>query len=128
MRGPRWLVLIGCVFVATLGSSAAKAGGAGTVESGTVTFVGAIVAPTCNVATNLNVLRAAANETTARQSSVQSCLGAGEVATNPSRIYAVTVSRLSNSESDRVLQYFANYVRTEQPGSADPVLVTQAYE
>jgi hypothetical protein len=55
-------------------------------------------------------------------------LGAGEVATNPSRIYAVTVARLSNSESDRVLAYFDNYVRAERPGSADPVLVTQTYE
>jgi hypothetical protein len=128
MRGRRWLVLGSCLFVFALGSSAAKAGGGGSIESGTITFVGAIVAPTCNVATNPVVLKVAASEPAIRQSSIQSCLGAGEVATNPSRIYAVTVARLSNSESDRVLAYFDNYVRAERPGSADPVLVTQTYE
>jgi type 1 fimbria pilin len=127
MRGQRWWVL-GCFFVVALGSPAAKAGGGGTVESGSITFVGAIVAPTCNVANNPSVLKAAAGPAQVGQSSIQNCLGAGETVANPSRIYAVTVSHLSGSDSDRVLQYFDNYVRAGQPGTADPVLVTQAYE
>ncbi|WP_333680234.1 hypothetical protein [Dyella sp.] len=45
-----------------------------------------------------------------------------------SRPYEVDVVHLSSSESDHVLNYFANYVRAAQPASADPVLVTQTYE
>jgi hypothetical protein len=126
----RRLVLLGCFLVSALGAPAVRAGGGGTIEGGTITFVGAIVEPTCSVATAPGTLSLAGRAAPVHPGLQQSCAGstaAGEPA-SASRPHEVDVVHLSASESDRVLRYFANYVRVAQPGSADPMLVTQTYE
>jgi hypothetical protein len=112
-----------------MGVSAAHAGGGGTmVEGGTITFVGAIVEPTCNLTALPGI--SATNASSIRQSFQQSCAGsaASGATVSASRPYSVDVVPISSSESDRVLQYFASYLRGAAPASADPVLVTQTYE
>ncbi|HUB88963.1 MAG TPA: hypothetical protein VMA74_04450 [Dyella sp.] len=113
-----------------LASSAVKAGGGGTIEGGTITFVGAVVEPTCSAlpaSGDLNLVISAAQAHPSVQRSCSNTTTAAATA-NVSRPYEVDVVHLSGSEPDRVLNYFANYVRTAQPASADPVLVTQTYE
>jgi hypothetical protein len=130
MRGPRWWVLIGCFVMAVGGASAARAGGGGTLEGGTITFVGAVVEPTCSVAAMPGDMSQVVSAAQAHQSLQRNCSGAetAAAAAGASRPYDVNVVHLSDSESDQVLRYFANYVRAAEPSSADPVLVTQTYE
>ncbi|MFK2893451.1 hypothetical protein [Dyella flagellata] len=126
----RLLVLVGCCVAMALGSSAAKAGGGGSIEGGTITFTGAVVEPTCSVAAmpaDMNLVVSAAQVHQSLQRSCSDTSAAAAVA-SASRPYLVDVASLSGTQSDRVLQYFANYVRAAQPESANPVLVTQTYE
>lgn len=130
MRGPHWFVLASCSVAMMFASSAAKASGGGTIEGGTITFVGAVVEPTCSVAGMHDDVRLVVSAAQTHPSLQRSCSDpttTGAVA-NASRPYDVDVVHLSGSESDRVLKYFANYVRAAQPSSADPVLLTQTYE
>ncbi|GGA26471.1 hypothetical protein [Dyella nitratireducens] len=126
MRGARWLVLAGCSVAMVFASSAVRAGGGGTIEGGTITFVGSIVEPTCSAVTTTGDLNQVISTAQVHPSLQRSCSGTS--ATNASRPYEVDVVHLSSAESDHVLNYFANYVRAAQPASADPVLVTQTYE
>jgi hypothetical protein len=131
MRGvPRRLVLVGCFLVSILGTSAARAGGGGTVEGETITFVGAIVEPTCSVARVESTLTLAVSAAQKHQPLQQNCSdpAIAGTAAGARRPYVVNIVHLSGSESDQVLRYFANYARVAQPSSADPVLVTQTYE
>jgi type 1 fimbria pilin len=108
-------------------SPVATAGG-----GGTITFVGAVVEPTCSVAGtpgDLNQVVSAAQVHPALQRSCsESVATTAATASTNARPYEVNVVHLSETESDQVLKYFANYVRAAQPGSADPVLLTQTYE
>jgi type 1 fimbria pilin len=131
MRVQRWAVFAGCLLISVLGTSVARAGGGGTVEGGTISFVGAVVAPTCSIAANPESLGAIIGNAGLHSTLQQNCYGtagAAQSVPDPSRIYAVDVEHLSSAEPDHVLNYFANYVRAEQTGSADPVLVTQSFE
>lgn len=131
MRGARWLVLASCSIAMMFSSSAVRAGGSGTVESGTISFMGAVVEPTCSIAADPVSLNAVITASGLRSSQPHNCLrpaGAGPNATDAARIYQVDVEHLSGAEPDRVLNYFASYVRAAQTGSADPVLVTQNFE
>jgi type 1 fimbria pilin len=132
MRGARWLVLAACSVAMAFGSSAVRAGGGGTIEGGTITFVGSIVEPTCSAVTTIGDLSQMVSAAQLHSSLQRSCSGASVTVATPnanvSRPYEVDVVHLSSSESDHVLNYFANYVRAAQPASADPVLVTQTYE
>lgn len=132
MRGARWLVLASCSIAMMFGSSAVRAGGGGTIEGGTITFVGAVVEPTCSAVTTSGDLSLVVSAAQAHPSLQQSCSGGSATVAsanaNVSQPYKVDVMHLSASESDHVLNYFANYVRAAKPGSADPVLVTQTYD
>ena len=127
MRGSRLFVLAGCFAVLVFGSPAVKAGGGGTVEGGTITFVGAVVEPTCSVAGMTDDLTMVASAAQAHPALQRSCSDS-MAATANARPYEVNVVHLSADEPDQVLKYFANYVRAAQSGSADPVLLTQTYE
>jgi hypothetical protein len=129
MRGPRWVLLIGCFVVSAFGASAVKAGGGGTIEGGTITFVGSLVEPTCNISNAPDLPSPVASAAGTRQSYRRSCSGStAQAPVNASRTYTTSVVNLSGSESDQVLRYFASYVRAAQPSNANPVLVTQTYE
>ncbi|GLQ49040.1 hypothetical protein ACFFJT_02370 [Dyella flava] len=133
MRGRRWWVLVGCFFVAVLGASVAKAGGSvkaegGSIKGGTITFVGALVEPTCNISAAADLLSTVNRAARAQQPYQQSCSGTASAPVNASRTYSASVEHLSSTEPDQVLRYFASYVRATQSSGADPVLVTQTYE
>lgn len=128
MRGARWLVLASCSIAMMFASSAVRAGGGGTVEGGTITFVGALVAPTCNISTAQDLVNAAAGAAGTLQSRQRACTGTLTASVNASQIYSTSIAHLSNSESDQVLRYFASYVRAAQSSGADPILVTHTYE
>jgi hypothetical protein len=121
----RLFVLAGCFLASALGASGVKAGGGGNTEGGTIAFVGALVAPTCNISTAPDLLGAVIGAQQLRQ---RNCSGTTSAPSNASRTYDTSVVHLSSSESDQVLRYFVSYVRAAQAGSADPVLVTQTYE
>jgi hypothetical protein len=129
MRNRQWLVWMGCFLVSALGTSGAMAGGGGNVDSGTITFAGAVVEPTCNIATMQGVLNLVSNAASTQQSLQQNCAGpaTADASSSASRPYEVAVVHLSGSEPDQVLRYFAGYVHAAQ-ATADPVLVTQTYE
>jgi type 1 fimbria pilin len=130
MRGLRWFVLAGCSVAIVFASFAAKAGGGGTIEGGTITFVGVVVEPTCSAVVTPGDMDLIVNDAQGHPSLQRSCSGTmatGSVA-SAARPYAVDVVHLSTSESDQVLRYFASYVRAAQPISANPVLITQTYE
>jgi hypothetical protein len=129
MRSQQWLVWVGCFFISTLGASVAWAAGGGTVDGGTIRFAGAVVEPTCSVAAMQGVLSLAASDTSMHQSLQQNCAdpAAPDATASASRPYDVDVVRLSGSEQDQVLRYFAGYVHAAQ-ATANPVLVTQTYE
>lgn len=96
-------------------------------ESGQITFSGSVVEPTCNAATAGNMAITAAAPVIAAETR-QTCAGPGIATVAASRIYALTVVRLSSSVPDRVLKYFDTYVKTSRTDAADPVLLTQTYE
>jgi type 1 fimbria pilin len=121
----RLFVLAGCFFVTALGTSTARAGGGGeAVGGGTITFVGAIVAPTCS----MPVESAETSTALPVSGSRQICAVTGSGTTNPARVYDLNLQHLSSAEPDRVLQYFGNYVRATGGNAADPVLLIQTYE
>jgi hypothetical protein len=126
MRGQRWFAL-SCSIAMMFVSFAAKAGGGGTIESGTITFVGAIVAPTCSP--SMTVALTAATVAPA-QGNVQSqiCGGPGGDVANAARAYVQSVTPIASSESDQVLKYFGDYVRAGVGEAANPKLITQTYE
>lgn len=132
MRGPRWLVLSGCFLVMVVGSSTVKAASVeksdGKTAGGTITFVGALVEPTCNISAVPDLLSADTRAVSTQRSYRRTCSGTPPTSVNTSRVYSTSVVHLSSSESDQVLRYFAGYVRAGQPSSADPVLVTQTYD
>jgi len=130
MRAQRWIVLASCSVAMLFASSAVRAGGGGNVESGTISFVGAVVEQTCSAVAvpdemDQFVSAAQAHPSIQRSCSAPSTTG---VATDTYRPYDVAVVHLSRAEPDQVLRYFANYVRAARPGAADPVLLTQTYE
>jgi hypothetical protein len=129
----RLFVLASCAAAVVFASPVVRAGGGGAIGGGTITFVGAIVEPTCSVAgtpddMNLVVSAAQAHPALQRNCSGPVAAAGTETASANARPYEVAVVHLSQSEPDQVLKYFANYVRAAQPGSADPVLLTQTYE
>lgn len=132
MRGQRLLVLAACSVAMMFASSVAKAGGGGTIDGGTIRFVGAVVEPTCSVVTasgDVSLVLSAAQKHQSLQGNCSAPATAGAASvTDSSRPYDVDVVHLSGSEPDQVLKYFAKYVRAAQPGSADPVLLTQTYQ
>jgi hypothetical protein len=99
------------------------------MEGGTISFMGSLVEPTCDLSNSPDLLSPVASVAGTRQSYRRSCSGGTTQATvNVSRTYSTSVVHLSIAESDQVLRYFAGYVRDAQSSTADPVLVTQTYE
>lgn len=128
MTRSRCVVLVGGFCAMVLSAPMAHAAGGGAIGGGTITFVGAVVAPTCNIATEPASLTAVTDEAVAPSSHRQLCSGLGGDAPNVARAYALNVVRLTSTESDPVLKYFDNYVKTSGPDAKDPVLATQTYE
>lgn len=127
MRSPRYVILAGCFLGLVLGSPAARAGG-DIAAGGTITFVGAVVEPTCSIANEPDSLHLVTSPAASEQSTRHICSGPSGSQVEASRIYEANVTHLSATTPDRVLSYFDHYVRAANPGGADPELVTQTYE
>jgi type 1 fimbria pilin len=133
MRGRRWLVLAVCLFVVVPESAAVKAAGNRAVEAegGTITFVGAVLEPTCAInATNAAAVMDGASIAPSPQHSY-ACTGNASISTADvaaSRRYSLTVTHLTDAEADPVLRYFDGYVRASSAEAPNPVLLTQVYE
>jgi hypothetical protein len=84
-----------------------------------ISFSGRIVEPTCSTSdaavTNIDKLPRH-----------MTCDHAGS--STPSRGYALSVTRLDGNPEDRVLSYFATYVRASNTGPVAPVLLTKVYD
>jgi hypothetical protein len=104
------------------------AAASGSIEAtgGRITFTGAIVESTCGV-TPENAATLVASASAQNLLHQATCAGPNAAAVAP-QVYRVSVVRLSDSEPDRVLKYFDNYVKASGLEARDPVLVTQIYE
>ena len=101
---------VSCVVAASLGVPLAHAAG-----TGTITFVGAIVVPTCNAADVAGVFP---------QRGYQHCAMPAGQASLPTSSYRQDVASLESEAShDRLLAYFAGYASSEQTQ-----IVTRTYE
>lgn len=129
MKNSLRLVVAGCLFSALLlNAPVAWAEGAGSIASGTIAFVGAVVESTCDVnAENTADLIAAPSTVLSQQHACANTAANASLAAAPQR-YQVSVTSLSDATNDQVLKYFNNYVRDSQGSAAHPVLVTQTYE
>jgi hypothetical protein len=96
-------------------------------ENGQIFFSGSVVEPTCNAAAAEDMAITEVAPTVAAETR-KTCVGPGNATAAASRIYALTVVRLSNSVPDRVLKYFDAYVKASRSNATDPVLLTQTYE
>ncbi len=122
MTGPMFsCTLVGCVFAMSLMAQGAKA------AEGRIVFSGAIVEPTCSVATE-SIVTMAAVPSPRPEAHRQTCSMPDHAAAAAPRTYALAVVRLTGSEPDRLLRYFDGYVKTGQVDALHPVLVTQTYE
>lgn len=126
MKWSSSLLLLGVAAVGMLCiPRVAAAGGSTGVSGGRITFRGAIVEPTCSMATvSVTTLVLATGQN--RPHRVK-CAGPDTGFLAPP-IYTLTVAPLSSSTADRVLKYFDTYVKASQPDAADPLLLTQTYE
>ena len=105
----RW-TLLGCVLVSTLGGLWAHA------EGGVITFVGAIVEPTCSVGGPLDFSLDRARGY---------CSVSPEHPTTPASIYRQNTASLESElgRQDRLLIYFAGYADASQTQ-----VITRTYE
>ncbi|MGO4504327.1 MULTISPECIES: hypothetical protein [unclassified Dyella] len=117
---------MGCVVAVSLGVPVAHADG------GTITFSGAVVAPTCAASSeSMTAMLPAQQAATSRRR--LECGGDGLPGTAshafPSS-YTLTVEPLESSSlsADRLIGYFSGYVKASGHADARMNLVTQAYD
>ncbi|RUL74952.1 hypothetical protein [Dyella choica] len=89
-------------------------------QTGTITFVGAIVAPTCQAPTDTSPAATVHYVTTD-----QSC---GSQKDKSVRTYQLTAQPIQADSNDKVLKYFFNYVAGADNHAQQPVLMTLQYD
>ncbi len=111
MKGCSRRTWLGCAVALALGASVAHAG-----TGGTITFVGAIVAPTCSFGGAMEAASGSANG---------GCGVAPEHPSAPTSMYRQDVVPLEGAlnSQDRLLNYFAGYA-----GTANARFMTRTYE
>jgi type 1 fimbria pilin len=87
---------------------------------GTVTFLGAITVPTCAVATSALT----ATESIPAVPTATQCTSSGTVT---SVQYTTRIEPIADSERERLLSYFRNYLRAAHP-AAKLRLITNVYD
>lgn len=105
--------------LALLLGSIALAPAAAFAEQGRISFSGRIVEATCGTSDT-------AISSIDKPPRHMNCDRAG--GGSPSRNYALSVTRLNGNQDDRVLSYFASYVRATSTGTAVPVLLMKVYD
>jgi hypothetical protein len=121
MADPLRTVLAGCLCAMVFGASTANA------TSGRIVFSGTIVEPTCGAFAGHMTSIALSGAPAAAQRVV--CAGTGGVTAAAPPAYVMTVARLSSDTSDRLINYFSNYLQASGIAAADAArLITQTYE
>lgn len=95
-------------------------------EDRQISFSGSVVESTCSAVVEESMTVTGATPATGGETR-QICATPGNAAA-ASRIYALTIMRLSSSVPDRALKYFDTYIKASRTDAADPVLLTQTYE
>lgn len=103
--------LVLCVVVTVLHAGVAEC------QDGTISFVGAIVTPTCSVTLASTLAESPAG--------TQSC---GSTRDNSVRAMRVTTTTIQPDPADPVLHYFVNYVTGGDSAARRPQLMTVSYE
>ncbi|MFC5527348.1 hypothetical protein ACFPPA_16525 [Rhodanobacter ginsengisoli] len=118
MTGPFFsFSLVGCALALSLVALNARA------ADGRVIFSGAIVEPTCHV-DQRNLDMASAVPAPSRVA----CAGASGVTSVAPQAYTLNITHLSTETPDRLLRYFAGYVKEGGADIAAARLVTQTYD
>lgn len=105
------------VFLVLLGLSMAPA--IAFAGQGRISFSGRIVEATCGTSNTAIT----SIDTSPRHMTCEHAAGAA-----PSRGYGQSVTRIGGNPEDRVLSYFANYVRATSTGTTVPMLLTKVYD
>lgn len=122
MAGPLFsCTLVGYVLAMSFIAQSARA------ADGRVMFSGAIVESTCQVdPLNPDIARQPAAE--AGASARVACAGASGATSAMPQAYTLTVAQLSTETPDRLLRYFADYVKAGSTDMAAAHMVTQTYD
>lgn len=112
-------MLAGCALIMLVGMSDARAAG------GRIVFSGAVVEPTCPV-DGASAVRAISTN----NGLMQDRLTCGQTATDLGRSYSRSVISLSEVAvaDDRLLGYFAGYVRDDRARDTQAKLIVRVYE
>jgi hypothetical protein len=107
----------------------AAASGSIDASGGRITFTGAIVEPTCSVSA-ANIDAAAMRPAKSGAAQHRFVCGAARTTEDSAQLYSLTVVSLDAAtiNHDRVLDYFAGYVKAAGNNEAVPKLVTQSFE
>lgn len=127
MKGWMGKTWIGCVLTLGLSVSVAHADG------GTITFSGAVMAPTCSARTGDIDAAASPHRASGTGNALIGCGDArapGTAGATSTSSYVLTVEPLESSalSSDRLVAYFSGYVKAAGQPDTRMNLVTQAYE
>lgn len=114
-------LLVGCLCVAMLGVSSAKA------ADGRIVFTGAVVEPTCT-ATSENIAAMAPASGQSTEARHFTCAGSSARSRSANRSYSLLVSSLAidNQTKSPLLAYFVGYLQPSERATAK--LVTQTYQ
>jgi hypothetical protein len=119
----RW-TCVGFAVALALGAPSAYA------EGGTITFSGAVVTPTCAADSGRVIALSSGQRNVASSQQRFGCGGSSDASPTSTQSYELSVEPLEASalSSDRLISYFANYVRASAQEDIHMQLVTQAYE
>jgi hypothetical protein len=114
--------LAGCLYMTVFALSSVIA------ANGQMTFSGVIAVRTCDTAAVVE-LRVSLDPTRTDTGAKRLTCGKSGSAKNmtPTAYVLITV-RLSSTTPDPALKYFDEYVKADQPGIEDPLLLTRTYE
>jgi len=134
MKSSISLLLVSIAIVGMLSMPCLATAGGVEASGGRISFMGAIVEPTCS-ASVASIDTVASISTSHNVTPLRFACGTARTATDSSQFYSLTVVDLDAAtiNHDRVLDYFAGYVKAadsrDKAGKrVTPILVTQTYE
>lgn len=129
MKSSISLLLVSIAIVGMLSMPCLATAGGVEASGGRISFMGAIVEPTCS-ASVASIDTVASMSTSHNVTPLRFACGTARTATDSSQFYSLTVVDLDAAtiNHDRVLDYFAGYVKAAGNNMAAAKLVTQTFE
>jgi hypothetical protein len=129
MKSSISLLLVSIAIVGMLNMPCLATAGGVEASVGRISFMGAIVEPTCS-ASVASIDTVASIATSHNVTPLRFACGTARTATDSSQFYSLTVVDLDAAtiNHDRVLDYFAGYVKAAGNNMAAAKLVTQTFE